>query len=61
MKLEPVLSAELDARFERHSIDRFASALNTLQPRYNGGWMALTCEAVGALHLSDDNWRKESN
>jgi hypothetical protein len=34
-RLDPVLFAELDARFGRHSIDRFASALYTLLPRYN--------------------------
>jgi hypothetical protein len=32
---DPVLFAELDMRFGKHSIDRFASALNTLLPRYN--------------------------
>jgi hypothetical protein len=34
-KLDPAHFAELDARFERQSIDRFASELNTLLPRYN--------------------------
>jgi hypothetical protein len=33
--LDLVLFAELDARFGRHSIDRFASALNILLPRDN--------------------------
>jgi hypothetical protein len=50
---------ELDARFGKHSIDRFASALNTLLPRYNARWRDPTCEAVDALHLLDSNWRKE--
>jgi hypothetical protein len=36
-RLDPVLIAKLDARFGKHSIDRFASALNTLLPRYNAG------------------------
>jgi hypothetical protein len=36
-RLDPVLFAELDMRFGQHSIDRFASALNTLLPRYNAG------------------------
>jgi hypothetical protein len=31
-KLDHVLFAELDARFGRHSIDRFASSLNALLP-----------------------------
>jgi hypothetical protein len=52
---------ELDARFGRHYIDRFASALNTLLPRYNVGWDDPTCEAAGALRLSDSVWRKENN
>jgi hypothetical protein len=34
-RLDPVLFAELDMKFGKHSIDRFASALNTLLPRYN--------------------------
>jgi hypothetical protein len=37
-RLDPVLFVELDARFGRHSIDRIASALNTILPRYNAGW-----------------------
>ena len=60
-RLDPVLFAELDARFGKHSIDRFASALNTLLPRYNAGWKDPTCEAVDAIHLSDNDWRKENN
>jgi hypothetical protein len=48
-------------RFGRHSIDRFASAFNTLLPRYNAGWKGPTCEAVDALHLPYDDWRKEDN
>jgi hypothetical protein len=36
-RLDPVLFAELDARFGKHSIDHFASALNTFLPRYNAG------------------------
>jgi hypothetical protein len=48
-------------RFEQHSIDRFASVLNTLLPRYNARWKDPTCEAVDALHLSDKDWRRENN
>jgi hypothetical protein len=56
-KLDLRLFAELDARFGRHSIDRFASEHNTLLPRYNAGYKDPTCEAVDALHLSDSNLR----
>jgi hypothetical protein len=45
-------------RFGKHSIDRFASALNTLLPRYNADWKDLTCEAMDALHLRDNDWRR---
>jgi hypothetical protein len=55
------LFAELDMRFRKHSIDRFASALNTLLPYYNAGWKDPTCEAVDALHLPDNDWRRENN
>jgi hypothetical protein len=42
-------------RFGRHSIDRYASALNTLIPRYNARWKDPICEAVDALHLLYEN------
>jgi hypothetical protein len=35
MRLDSALLAELYMRIGRHSIDRFASAFNTLLPRYN--------------------------
>jgi hypothetical protein len=60
-RLNPVLFAELDMRFGKHSIDRFVSALNTLLPRYDAGWKDPTCEAVDALHLPDNDWRKVNN
>jgi hypothetical protein len=47
-------------RFKKHSIDRFASALNTLLPRYNAGSKDPTCEAVDALHLPYNDWRREN-
>eukprot|EP00873_Tetraselmis_striata_P007758 jgi/Tetstr1/428022/TSEL_000167.t1 len=34
-QLDPDLFAEMDSRFRPHSIDRFASALNAMLPRYN--------------------------
>jgi hypothetical protein len=60
-KLDPVLLAELDARFGRHSIDRFASALNTLLSRYSAGWRDPACKALDALHPLDDKRCKEKN
>eukprot|EP00873_Tetraselmis_striata_P018718 jgi/Tetstr1/438982/TSEL_027474.t1 len=44
-----------------HSIDRFASALNTLLPRYNVAWLGPTCKAVDSLHLPDADWRRDNN
>eukprot|EP00873_Tetraselmis_striata_P017702 jgi/Tetstr1/437966/TSEL_026596.t1 len=60
-QLDPLLFAELESRFGPHSIDRFASARNTLVPRYNVAWLDPTCEAVDSLHLPDADWRRESN
>eukprot|EP00873_Tetraselmis_striata_P012638 jgi/Tetstr1/432902/TSEL_002344.t1 len=44
-----------------HSVDRFASALNAMLPRYNDAWLDPGCEAVDSLHLSDAEWRRENN
>eukprot|EP00873_Tetraselmis_striata_P010132 jgi/Tetstr1/430396/TSEL_020206.t1 len=52
---------ELESRFGLHSIDRFASALNTLLNRCNAAWLDPTCEVVDSLHLSDADWRRENN
>eukprot|EP00873_Tetraselmis_striata_P021815 jgi/Tetstr1/442079/TSEL_003162.t1 len=60
-QLDPLLFAEPESRFGPHSIDRFASALNTLLPRYNAAWLGPTCEAVDSLHLPDADWRRENN
>eukprot|EP00873_Tetraselmis_striata_P006290 jgi/Tetstr1/426554/TSEL_001630.t1 len=60
-QLDPLLFAELESRFGPHSIDRFASALNTLLPRYNAAWLDPACEAVDSLHLPDADWRRENN
>jgi hypothetical protein len=54
LRLDLVLFVELDMRFGKHSIDRFASALNTL-PRYKAGWKDPTREGVYALHLPDND------
>jgi hypothetical protein len=47
-------------QFGSHTIDRFASALNTLLPQYNKKWLDPSCEAVDALHLSHAHWRDEN-
>eukprot|EP00873_Tetraselmis_striata_P019580 jgi/Tetstr1/439844/TSEL_028255.t1 len=60
-QLDPLMFAELESRFGSHSIDRFASALNTLLPRYNAAWLDPTCEAVDSLHLPNADWRRENN
>eukprot|EP00873_Tetraselmis_striata_P024519 jgi/Tetstr1/444783/TSEL_032631.t1 len=57
--LDLLMFAELESRFGPHSIDRFASALNTLLP--NAAWLDPTCEAVDSLHLPDADWRRENN
>eukprot|EP00873_Tetraselmis_striata_P035598 jgi/Tetstr1/455862/TSEL_042651.t1 len=57
----PLMFAELESRFGPHSIDRFASALNTMFPLYNAAWLDPTCEAVDSLHLPDADWRRENN
>jgi hypothetical protein len=59
-RLNPVMFVELDMRFGKHSIDRLASALDTLLPRYNAGGKDPTCEGVDALHLPDNEWRKKT-
>jgi hypothetical protein len=60
-QLEPFVFHEMDTQFGPHTIDRFASALNTLLPRYNANWLDPSCEAVDALHLADSSWREENN
>eukprot|EP00873_Tetraselmis_striata_P027418 jgi/Tetstr1/447682/TSEL_035040.t1 len=58
---DPLMFAELESRFGPHSIDHFASALNTLLSRYNAAWLDPTCEAVDSLHLPDADKRRENN
>eukprot|EP00873_Tetraselmis_striata_P028713 jgi/Tetstr1/448977/TSEL_036202.t1 len=42
-QLDPMLFAEVGARFGTHTKDMFASALNAMLPRYNAGWLDPTC------------------
>jgi hypothetical protein len=51
----------MDTQFGPHKIDRFASALNTLLPRYNANRLNPSCEAVDSLHFADNQWREENN
>eukprot|EP00873_Tetraselmis_striata_P018170 jgi/Tetstr1/438434/TSEL_026991.t1 len=60
-QLDPVMFAELEAMWGAHSVDRFASAMNAMLPRYNAAWLDPGCEAVDSLHLSDAEWRRENN
>jgi hypothetical protein len=38
-QLDPSVFHEMDTQFGPHTIVRFASALNTLLPRYNASWL----------------------
>jgi hypothetical protein len=59
-QLDPSVFHEMDTHFGPHTIDRFASALNTLLFRYNANWLDPSCEAVDSLHLADTYWLEES-
>jgi hypothetical protein len=61
MQLDPSAFHEMDTPFGPYTIDRFASALNTLLPRYNANWLDPSCEAVDSLHLADTQRPKENN
>jgi hypothetical protein len=51
-QLDPSVSYGMDTQFGPHTIERFASALNKLLPRYNANWLDPSCEAVDSLHLA---------
>jgi hypothetical protein len=55
-QLEPSVIHDMDTQFGPHTIDRFASALNSLLPRYNANWLDPSYEAVDSLHLADTHW-----
>jgi hypothetical protein len=61
MQLDPFVFHEMDTQLGLHTIDRFASALNTLLPHYNANWLDPSCEAMDALHLADAAWKEENN
>jgi hypothetical protein len=59
-QLDPSVFHDMNTQFGPHTIDRFASALNTLLPRYNANWLDPSCEAVDYLHLADSSWRENN-
>jgi hypothetical protein len=61
MQLDPSVFHDLDSQFGPHTIDRLASALNTLLPRYNANWLDPSCEAVDSLQLADTYWRAKNS
>jgi hypothetical protein len=58
-QLHPTVFAELDSRWGPHTIDRFATALNTHLPRFNSYWGDPLSEGVDAF--AQDNWTNENN
>jgi hypothetical protein len=60
-QLDPSVFHEIDTQFAPHTIDRFASALNTRLPCYKAHWLDPSCETVDSLHLADTHWQEESN
>ena len=59
-QLNPKVFRMIDA-VEQHSVDRFATALNALLPRFNSRWEQPGAEAVNSLALSDEHWHSEKN
>ena len=59
-QLNPKVFRMIDA-VEQHSVDRFATALNALLPRFNSRWEQPGAKAVNSLALSDEHWRSEKN
>jgi hypothetical protein len=57
-QLDTSLFHEIDIQFGLDTIDRVASALNTLLSRYNANRLDPSCEAVLPLHLADTQWRE---
>jgi hypothetical protein len=60
-QLNPRLLEHLEARWGPHTIDRFASMLNTQPPRFNARWRDPQCEDFDCLRMSDAAWRRENN
>jgi hypothetical protein len=60
-QLNPRLFIHLHERWGPHTIDRFASMLNTQLPRFNARWRDPQCEDIDCLRLPDAAWRRENN
>jgi hypothetical protein len=60
-QLNPRLFAHLQARWGPHTIDRFASMLNTQLQRFNVRWRDPQFEDVDCLRLPDVAWQRENN
>jgi hypothetical protein len=60
LQLNPRMFAHLRARWGPHTIDRFASMLNTQLPRFNARWRDPQCEDVDCLHMPDTTWQCEN-
>jgi hypothetical protein len=60
-QLNPRLFEHLQERWGPHTIDQFASMLNTQLSRFNARWRDSECEDVDSLRLPDAAWRRENN
>lgn len=58
-QLHPAVFADLDARWGPHTVDRFATTLNTHCARFNSQWGDPRSEGVDAF--AQDNWASELN
>jgi hypothetical protein len=56
-RLAPELFKQIDADWGPHHVDRFATPLNALLPRFNTLMATPTGAAVDALAQSDEEWR----
>lgn len=58
-RLNPSVFRQLERRWGPHSVDRFATSLNTQLPRFNSAWGDPQAEAVDAF--AQPNWGSENN
>jgi hypothetical protein len=58
-RLRRSLFLSLDSEWGPHSIDRFATRLNTQLPRYNSAWLDPGTEGLDAF--AQTNWQREHN
>jgi hypothetical protein len=60
-QLNPRIFSCLQTEWGPHSIDRFASMVNTQLPRFNAKRRDPKCEDIDCLHLPDAAWQCEAN